>query len=287
MTSMKNYRLLIEYDGTRYSGWEAKEGRDTIQGKLEAVLERLCGQPVKVIGAGRTDAGVHARGMVANVHMEVPQEFWKKRESSAAHNLITKDKCDKADKNNAENYSENDTENEVFPLKIRDYMNRYLPEDICVREVSEVPEQFHARYNVVGKTYRYTCYYNDVKTIFDRKYVYSIGFQPDIGAMKKAAEYLTGEKDFAGFCGNARMKKSTVRRIDKIDIAQDGAYISFTYHGNGFLQYQIRIMTGTLLEVGKGSFSAEHVKEILEAKNRELAGPTLPAQGLCLMKIDY
>lgn len=263
MTSMKNYRLLIEYDGTRYSGWEAKEGRDTIQGKLEAVLERLCGQPVKVIGAGRTDAGVHARGMVANVHMEVPQEFWKKRESSA------------------------DTENEAVPLKIRDYMNRYLPEDICVREVSEVPKQFHARYNVVGKTYRYTCYYNDVKTIFDRKYVYSIGFQPDIGAMKKAAEYLTGEKDFAGFCGNARMKKSTVRRIDKIDIVQDGAYISFTYHGNGFLQYQIRIMTGTLLEVGKGSFSAEYVKEILEAKNRELAGPTLPAQGLCLMKIDY
>lgn len=244
---MKNYKMIIEYDGRRYSGWEEKEGRDTIQGKIQAVLSELCKAPVKVIGAGRTDAGVHARGMVANVHMELSQET----------------------------------------DEIRDYLNRYLPDDICVTEVSEVSERFHARYNAAGKTYCYTCYSGDVKTVFDRKYVYSIGFHPDIAAMRQAAEYLVGEKDFAAFCGNAKMKKSTVRRIDSIEIIQKGAYITFTYHGNGFLQYQIRIMTGTLLEVGKGSSRPEQIVQILSSKKRENAGPTLPPQGLCLIKIDY
>ena len=244
---MKNYKMIIEYDGRRYSGWEEKEGRDTIQGKIQAVLSEICKTPVKVTGAGRTDAGVHARGMVANAHMELSQG----------------------------------------PKEIRDYLNRYLPEDICVTEVCEVPERFHARYNAVGKTYCYTCYSGDVKTVFDRKYVYSIGFQPDIAAMRKAAEYLIGEKDFAAFCGNAKMKKSTVRRIDSIEIVRKDAYITFTYHGNGFLQYQIRIMTGTLLEVGKGNCRPERITDILLSKTRENAGPTLPPQGLCLMKIDY
>lgn len=262
---MKNYKLLIEYDGTRYSGWEEKEGRDTIQGKLQAVLEKFCGQPVKVIGAGRTDAGVHAKGMTANVHMDFPTAV----DENAGRNDAGK------------NRSKSDS------IRIRDYLNRYLPEDICVREVQEVPEQFHARYNAVGKTYCYTCYHDEVKTVFDRKYVYTIGFQPDLEAMRKAAGYLLGEQDFAAFCGNSHMKKSTVRIVDKIDIRQSGAYITFTYHGNGFLQHQIRIMTGTLLEVGKGSYPPEYVKELIAGRKREPAGPTLPPKGLCLMGVEY
>lgn len=281
---MKNYRLIIEYDGTRYSGWEAKDGRDTIQGKTEAVLERLCGEPVKVIAAGRTDAGVHAEGMVANVHMTVPRDRNDKKENNKEY--VKKNSSENSKEDKKEISTENTAcDNEV--LKIRDYLNRYLPEDICVREVSEVSEQFHARYNAIGKTYRYTCYYSDVKTVFDRKYVYSLSFPPDVEAMKKAAAFLLGEKDFAAFCGNAHRKKSTVRRIDSIDIVKNGPYISFTYHGNGFLQYQIRIMTGTLLEVGKGSYGPEYIEEILQSKNREKAGPTLPSQGLCLIRVDY
>lgn len=261
---MRNFKLLIEYDGTRYSGWEDKEGRDTIQGKIQAVLEKFCGQPVKVIGAGRTDAGVHAKGMIANVHMDFP------------------DNDEKADSKEIKKKSAKPDE-----ILLRDYMNRYLPDDICVRDVSEVPEKFHARYNAVGKTYCYTCYYSDVKPVFDRKYVYLPGFLPDIDAMRKAAGYLTGEHDYAAFCGNSHMKKSTVRCIDRIEILQNEAYITFTFHGTGFLQHQIRIMTGTLLEVGKGSYGPEYIKEILAGKNRELAGPTLPAKGLCLLSVDY
>lgn len=262
---MKNYRLLIEYEGTRYSGWEEKEGRDTIQGKLQGVLERLCGQPVKVIGAGRTDAGVHARGMVANVHFDLA--------AGGDEAALLRESARKQGK--------------PEELLVRNYLNRYLPEDICVREVKEVPDRFHARYNAVGKTYCYTCYYDEVKNVFDRKFVYPLSFQPDIEAMLRAAEYLTGERDFAAFCGNQHMKKSTVRRIDDIEILQKGPYITFTYRGNGFLQHQIRIMTGTLLEVGKGSFGPEQVKTVLAEKKRELAGPTLPSKGLCLMNIDY
>lgn len=257
---MNNFRMVIEYDGSRYSGWEAKEGRETIEGKLEAVLERLCNTRVKVIGAGRTDAGVHAKGMTANVHLELCRELFDNLKISDALQV---------------------------PDAIKAYLNRYLPEDICIRELDEVPERFHARYNVIGKNYCYTCYFGDEKPVFDRKYVYRIFFEPDIDRMRIAAAFLTGEKDFAAFCGNAKLKKSTVRRIDRIDIEKNGPYIHFSYHGNGFLQYQIRIMTGTLLEVGRGNIKPEAVEGILKTGKRENAGPTLPPQGLCLMKVEY
>ncbi len=243
----QNYRLIIMYDGGRYYGWQRQPDHDTIQGKLEAVLARLCGQPVEVIGAGRTDAGVHARNMVANAVMDVP----------------------------------------LAPEEIRDYLNRYLPEDIAVREVRAAGPRFHARYNATGKSYCYTCFDGPVKPVFDRRYVYVLEESPDMEVMREAARLLKGEHDFRNFCVNPRMKKSTVRRVDRIDIEREGDYIRFTFHGTGFLQNMVRIMVGTLLEAGWGHMEPEQVRQALDSRERLKAGPTAPAQGLCLMQVDY
>ncbi len=244
----KNFRFTISYDGSRYQGWEHQPTTDmTIQGKIENVLSKMAEEDVEVTGAGRTDAGVHARAMTANAFIETDME----------------------------------------PDEIRDYMNRYLPDDICIREVKQASPRFHSRYNAVGKTYRYTCFTGLVKPIFDRKYVYYLENVPDLEAMKKAAEILKGEHDFKSFCSNPRMKKSTVRIVDRIDIVKKGAYITFTYHGTGFLQYMVRILTGTLLEVGYGKRTPESMIELLEAKDRKLAGDTAPACGLTMVRVDY
>ncbi len=243
-----NYRFTVSYDGTRYQGWEHQPTTDmTIQGKLEGVLSRMAGKDIEVIGAGRTDAGVHARAMTANAFLDT----------------------------------------ELDAEEIRDYMNRYLPDDICIREVKEASERFHSRYNAVGKTYRYTCFIGPVKPVFDRKYVYYIEEIPDLDAMTEAAGYLKGEHDFKSFCSNPRMKKSTVRKVDRIDIVKKGSYITFTYHGTGFLQYMVRILTGTLLEVGFGKRTPKSMIDLLDAKDRRLAGDTAPACGLTMVKVDY
>lgn len=243
-----NCKFVISYDGTRYYGWEHQPTTDlTIQGKLEKVLERLEGHPVDVIGAGRTDAGVHARAMVANAFLE----------------------------------------NELSEEELLEYMNRYLPEDICVTKVTFAGERFHARYNAKGKTYRYTVAFGPVKPVFDRKYVYYVKEKPDIKAMEAAALILKGEHDFAGFCANPRMKKSTVRTVDMIDIHEKGDRIYFTFHGKGFLQNMVRILTGTLLEVGYGKRTPESMAELLEKKDRKLSGETAPAAGLTLIEVDY
>ncbi len=244
----QNYKMILSYDGTKYLGWERQPGREnTIQGKLENVLSRMTGQEVEVIGAGRTDAGVHALGMAANVRLETGL-----------------------------------TESEI-----RDYLNTYLPEDISVREVRAASARFHSRYNAVGKTYRYTCWVDPVKPVFERKYVYVAEEVPDVARMRRAAECLVGEHDFASFCGNPRRKKTTVRRLDSIEIREEAPYLTFTYHGNGFLQYMVRILTGTLLEVGYGKRAPESMEELLEAKERAQAGFTAPAKGLCLLEVDY
>lgn len=244
----ENYKLIISYDGSRYYGWEHQPNTDlTIQGKLEQVLSRMVDTEVEVIGAGRTDAGVHARAMVANVRLDT----------------------------------------EMTPEEICEYMNRYLPDDIAVCQVKKASERFHSRYNALGKTYCYTCYIGAVKPVFDRKYVYVPEQCPDVERMQQAAGYLMGTHDFASFCSNPRMKKSTVRKVDRIEIQREGDYLRFTYHGTGFLQHMVRILTGTLLEVGYGKRTPESMQELLEAKKRALAGFTAPAKGLCLIKVDY
>ena len=273
---MKNIKMIISYDGTRYFGWEHQPNTDmTIQGKLENVLNMMLtseegkktgevtgsiektadgtvdavefGKGVTVIGAGRTDAGVHARAMTANVILD------------------TEKTCD----------------------EILAYMNRYLPEDISVNKVSEASAHFHSRYNAKGKTYRYTCWYGDTKPVFDRKYTAVLDKKPDVEKMREAAELLMGMHDYKSFCGNPKMKKSTVRVVDNIQIEESGNYIRFYYHGNGFLQNMVRIMTGTLLEVGFGKKKPEDIPKIIDGRNRQLAGFTAEAKGLTLMKVDY
>ena len=236
---MRNFKFIISYDGSRYFGWERQPGRDTIQGKLEAVLTRMCGTDVQVIGAGRTDAGVHAKAMAANAYMDT----------------------------------------EKTPEEIRDYMNRYLPDDICVQEAKLAADRFHARYRAVGKLYTYTCYVGNTKPVFNRKYVTVLDYQPDLAAMQRTAEILTGEHDYKSFCSNPQMKKSTVRIVDSIEIVRRKDYIYFNYHGTGFLQNMVRILTGTLLEVGQGKRTPESVRQTLEAKDRTQAGYTAPPAG--------
>ena len=245
----RNFKFVLSYDGTKYYGWEHQPNNPmTIQGKLEAVLSKMTGgADIKVIGAGRTDAGVHARAMTANAALETPMN-----------------------------------ESEVMA-----YMNRYLPDDISINDVKVASERFHSRYMAKGKTYRYTLWTGSSKPVFDRKYVTVLEENPDTALMERAASFLVGTHDFKSFCSNPHMKKSTVRSLDTIKIERSGSYIRIYYHGNGFLRSMVRIITGTLLEVGFGRLKIEEISDILEAKDRSLAGPTSPAQGLCLMKVDY
>ena len=260
---MANYKFEIQYEGTRYAGWQRLSGKEnTIQGKIEDVLGRLAGEPVAVIGAGRTDAGVHARGQVANAH------------------FVT-------------NLSE---------LDIREYMNEYLPEDIRICLVDQVSGDFHSRYQAKEKCYLYRVSLKEVPDVFSRRYVYEYAKDTqrsleerrrasegalDREAMKEAVSYFLGEHDFQGFCGRKIKKKSTVRCIHSIDIRMEEGELRFYYRGNGFLFHMIRIMTGTLLEVGERKRPAEDVVHILETKDRQNAGRTLPAKGLTLLSVDF
>ena len=243
---MRNIALTLMYNGSAYHGWQVQKTEVSVAQTLERGLSMVCGHPVKLTGCGRTDAGVHARAMTANVVLDVTET----------------------------------------PDAIRDYLNRYLPDAIAVREVKEAAPRFHARYNALGKTYRYTCHTGPVKPVFDRKYVTLLDYDPDVEKMRQAAAYLLGENDFASFCGNPRMKKSTVRLVDHIAIERRKDRVVFTFHGTGFLQNMVRIMVGTLLEVGRGYWTPEQVRDILSAKDRKQAGPTAPPEGLCLMKVD-
>ncbi len=248
----QNFKLIVSYDGTRYFGWEHQPNTDmTIQGKLETVLTRMVGlpenKPVTVIGAGRTDAGVHARAMTCNVLLDT----------------------------------------EMTPEEIQAYMNHYLPEDISVNEVRHAADRFHSRFNAAGKTYRYTLWYGATKPVFDRKYVTILEKAPDIDLMREAATLMTGTHDYKCFCGNPKMKKSTVRTVDSIRIETQGNYIRLYFHGNGFLQNMVRIMTGTLISVGYGEIRPEEIPGMIGSKDRKNAGPTAPPQGLCMMKVDY
>ncbi|MBQ9393704.1 MAG: tRNA pseudouridine(38-40) synthase TruA [Oscillospiraceae bacterium] len=243
----QNYKLTLAYDGTRFFGWERQPGRDTVQGKLESVLTEMTGGAVEVIGAGRTDAGVHARAMVASAVLDTA----------------------------------------LSPEEIRDYLNRYLPDAIAVREVKPCAPQFHARYKAKGKTYRYTYFDGPVRPVFDRRYVALSPVTLDAGRMQQAADMLVGEHDFAAFCGNPHMKKSTVRTVDGISVERRRDRVIITVHGDGFLQNMVRIIAGTLYEIGRGFWEPERAAEILAGRDRKAAGPTAPPEGLCLMKVDY
>lgn len=245
---MRNFKLILQYEGTRYQGWQRQESTDnTIQGRLEALLSKMTGQETLVQGSGRTDAGVHALAQTAN--------FYADTEMSCA--------------------------------EILSYMNRYLPEDIGVLSVEEVPERFHSRLNAVGKTYQYRVLTSPLPHVFDRRYVYPFLQPLDLEAMQRGSRYLIGTHDFQAFTSAKKGKKSTVRTIEEIDIARVGDEIRFTYSGNGFLYHAVRILTGTLLAVGTGEKKPEDVLTIMEEGLRKNAGELVPAKGLTLMEVRY
>ena len=244
---MRNLRLDICYDGTRYRGWQRLPGKDdTIQGKLETALSRILEEPIELSGSGRTDAGVHAKGQVANFHCEsaMPAE------------------------------------------EVLSQLRRYLPEDIGIYSCRDVSPRFHARLNAKEKTYRYRIWNSDSPCVFERRFVTVMPEVLDLAAMEDGAKLLLGEHDFSAFSGNAKMKKSTVRYIRSISIKRRGEEIWLEFTGNGFLHNMVRILVGTLIEVGRGERSVDSIPALFGGKRAE-AGFLAPAQGLCLMEVFY
>lgn len=244
---MRNLRLDICYDGTKYKGFQRLPGNaQTIQSKLEQTLSRLLEEQIEISGSGRTDAGTHALGQVVSFRCE------------------------------------NSMSCEEILLGLR----KFLPEDIGVVACRNASERFHARLNAKTKTYRYRLWNSNAPCVFERKYVYVDTSALDINAMRIAAGAYLGTHDFSAFCANKHMKKSTIRTIYRFEIQQQENEIIFTVTGNGFLQHMVRIMVGTLLEVGKGVRTADSIPALYGAE-RAQAGPAVPACGLCLMEVTY
>ena len=244
---MKNYKITVEYDGTRYNGWQRQGNtKNTLQEKFESVISLMCGKNTEIFASGRTDRGVHAKGQVANF------------------------KCD----------------TDMSADDVLTYLNRYLPEDVRVTDVEEADERFHSRLNAVGKTYEYRIA-TEKPSVFIRKYVYFPEEAPDIAKMKKAAEKLLGTHDFHGFSSVGKTKKSTVRTVNSVEIEEADGIITISINGSGFLYNMVRIIVGTLYEIGIGKKDASVIDEIFSTGIREKAGVTMPPEGLCLKEVFY
>ena len=244
---MRNLRLDICYDGTRYKGWQRLPGTDaTIQGKIEQCLSKILGEPIEISGSGRTDAGVHAKHQIANFHCE----------------------------------------SQMSAAEILSQLRRYLPEDIGISSCKDCSDRFHARLNAKQKTYLYRIWNSENPCVFERRYAAIFPERLDLDGMIRAAKELEGEHDFSAFCGNPKFKKSTVRFIRKVVIARQGDELHITFTGNGFIHNQVRIMVGTLIEVGRGERPVESISALFGQKRAE-AGFLAPAQGLCLMEVEY
>ena len=245
---MRNIKLTIKYDGSRYKGWQRQENTDmTVQEKIENVLKRMTNENIEIIGSGRTDAGVHAIGQVANFK----------------------------------------TESDMSLKEIRKYFSIYLPDDIVIDKVEEVEERFHSRYNAISKKYLYKIWNGDTLDPFSRKYSVHIDQSLNLEKMRKGASYLIGEHDFTSFTTDRSKKKSKVRTIYSIDITKNDKSVEILFHGNGFLYNMVRIIVATLIDVGLEKLKPENVSRILEGKNRALAGDTAVAKGLFLLEVEY
>lgn len=245
---MANYKITLDFDGTRYSGWQRlKENDNTLQGKIEDCLGKMSGQRVEICGCGRTDAGVHAKGYTVSFHLK----------------------------------------EETAPEYIKEYLNSYLPHDINVSACEMVHDRFHARLNVKKKTYVYRIWNSSEHNVFEYKYMYEFPDRLDSEKMREAAELLMGTHDFAAFCSNKNYKKSTVRTMYDIEITNSFPEIKISYTGSGFLYNMVRIMTGTLIEIGIGKRLPEDINRIFESGKRSDAGFTVPAKGLILTNVCY
>ncbi len=244
---MPNYKLLLQYDDSRYWGWQRLADTDmTVQGKVEAVLTRTFGEALEVQGSGRTDAGVHALGQCASFR----------------------------------------TVRDLPPAEVLAALRAYLPEDIGAVSVEYAPPRFHARLSALEKSYCYRVWVTEAPCVFERRFVYVLPGDYDLDAMETAARLLEGTHDFRAFSA-VKTKKSTVRSLSRIGIERTGDELRFRFSADGFLHHMVRVLTGTLLEVGRGDRTPGSVAELLSGAVRAEAGFTVPAKGLCLMEVRY
>ena len=246
---MTNFKLTVQYDGGRYNGWQRLGSTgNTIQGKIERVLTEMAGHAVEIHGAGRTDAGVHAAAQTASFKLDTARTSGE----------------------------------------IRAYLNHYLPQDIGVLACETVPERFHARLNAKSKHYTYRLWCSDIPNVFERRYL-TVWERPlEVSRMRHAAALLTGTHDFRAFSSvGKRFKKSTVRTVERIVITETGGETRLDFFGDGFLYHMVRILTGTLVEIGVGDREAESILRAFKTLDRQDTGVTMPPQGLILTKIAY
>lgn len=242
-----NIRLDLKFDGTHYHGWQVQPGKPTVQGVLKDTLEKLTGEKITVTGCGRTDSGVHARGYVANYHTN-------------AH---------------------------IPPERIPYALNSNLPDDIRCTGAYEADDEFCANSSAVSKCYRYTIDNSTFGDVFLRRYAWHYKYSLDIDKMRAAAGSFRGTHDFIGFASSGFSVKTTVRTIYDINIMSDDNIINIDVTGNGFLYNMVRIIAGTLVYVGGGRIDASDIPDIIKSRDRNRAGITAPAKGLCLMGVEY
>jgi tRNA pseudouridine38-40 synthase len=244
---MRNIKLTIEYDGKDFNGWQKQPNKLNIQGNIEKVISEITKEEIELIGSGRTDAGVHAIGQVANfkTNSNIPIE--------------------------------------KFAIAI----NSSLKKSIIIKKAEEVPERFHSRYNCKKKTYRYIINNSDMGSAIYRNLEYNIKMPLNLENMKKASKYFEGEHDFSAFKASGTSSKSSVRTIYSADVKKENERIIIELTGNGFLYNMVRIISGTLVEVGLGKIRPEEIKDIIDSKNRQMAGKTLPPYGLYLVEVNY
>lgn len=245
---MRNFKLIIEYEGTRYRGWQRQGNTEkTVSGKIEGVLSRLLEQPITLCGSGRTDAGVHALGQTANFKAET----------------------------------------EKTPAEMLTACNAYLPEDIRLVAAEEVPLRFHSRLNALRKTYCYRMYLGERLPVMERHFLTSVSPALQVDAMERAALACVGRHDFQSFCAVKRPKKSTVRTVYACKLTGRGQELQLQVTGDGFLYHMVRILAGTLVEIGEGTRAEDSIPALLAAKDRSQAGRLMPACGLTLLQVEY
>lgn len=244
---MRNIKLIIEYDGKGFNGWQKQPNKLNIQGEIEKAIEEITQEKVDLIASGRTDAGVHSLGQTANFK----------------------------------------TNSKIPADKLAFAINSKLKKSIRIKSAEEVDERFHSRYSVKSKKYRYTINNSLHGTALYRDMEYHFPVKLDVEKMKEAAKYFEGEHDFKTFKASGTSSKSSVRKIYKAEVYQIGEKIYIELTGNGFLYNMVRIISGTLLDVGIGKIKPEEIIEIIESKDRKRAGKTLPANGLCLVEVTY
>lgn len=244
---MQNIRIIVEYDGKDFDGWQKQPNKLNIQGEIERAIEAVTEQKVNLIGSGRTDAGVHSFGQTANFTLEKPFDI----------------------------------------DKMAIALNSQLKKSIRIKEAKVVSDKFHSRYNCKEKTYQYVINNSRQGTAIYRNLQYHYPIELDAKKMKEAVKYFIGEHDFSGFKSSGTSNKSSVRSIYKADVKRKDDLITITLTGNGFLYNMVRIIAGTLLEVGQGKIKPEDITDIIESKDRTRAGKTLPPQGLYLVNVKY